>query len=107
MSEFKSKYKLQSIGKEQAIELAKTKWWKEKTAEEIVFFQLFTVELAMDFSDFHEALEKCLGRPVFTHELGVNFDGICDEFLGNKEAPNFKEIIKMIQKQKKIIIGII
>ena len=70
-----------SIGKEKAIELSLTEWWKEKSYREIAEFQLFTTELSCPFVVFHEAVEKSLGRPVFTHEFGLNYDGICKEFL--------------------------
>jgi hypothetical protein len=30
----------------------------------------------MPFDVFHEAVEKTIGRPVFTHEFGVNANGI-------------------------------
>jgi hypothetical protein len=94
----------QSIGKKQAIAMAESKWWKGKTPEEIVWFQLFTAELAMDFGDFQEALEKALGRPVFTHELGMNLDGIMDEFLGKKPAPTLEEILGLIPAEKRIVM---
>ena len=68
-----------SIGKEKAIKLSLTEWWKEKSYREIAEFQLFTAELCCPFDVFHEAVEKSLGRPVFTHEFGLNYDGICKE----------------------------
>lgn len=59
-----------SMRTRKAIELAKSGWWRNKTAEEIVSFQLYEDLLCMDFSDFHGAVEKVLGRPVWTHEFG-------------------------------------
>jgi len=95
-----------SIGKEKAIELAESGWWKEKSAREIAHFQLFMAELCMPFSEFHKAVEKSLGRSVLTHEFGMNYDGICSEFLGEKEPPTMEEIINMIPEEKRIIINI-
>lgn len=95
---------MNSIGKEAAIALAKSKWWENKTAEEIVRFQLFTQELSMPFSIFHQAIEKVLKRSVFTHELGLNFEGLCKEFLGEVAAPSFQEIIDMIPEEKRILV---
>jgi len=77
-----------SIGKDKAIELAATNWWKFCSHREIAEFQLFTKELACPFAVFHEAVEKSLGRPVWTHEFGMNYEGICKEFLCEKEANN-------------------
>jgi hypothetical protein len=54
---------------------------------------------------FHEAVEKSLGRPVFTHEFGLNYDGICDEFLGDKEPPTMNEILNLIPQEKLIVFG--
>jgi hypothetical protein len=95
---------MQSIGREAAIAMADTGWWKTKTPREICQFQLFTRELAMDFGAFHEALEKALGRPVFTHELGMNHEGLCREFLGEAPAPSLADIINLIPEEKRILV---
>ena len=92
--------------KEQAIKLAESNWWVGLSPKDIVGFQLFEEKLCMDFSAFHEALEKVLERPVFTHELGLNYKGICQEFLGEKEPPTFEEIINLIPEEKRLIVGI-
>ena len=97
--------KLTSIGKDKAITLAKTGWWKTKTSEEIVRFQLFTEELAMDFGDFHGAVEAALGRPVWTHEF-AQLESLQLEFLGEKPAPTMIEILEMIPKEKRIVVEI-
>lgn len=93
-----------SIGKESAIALYDSEWWKNKTHREIAQFQLFTAELCCPFDVFHEAVENSIGRPVFTHEFGLNYDGICKEFLGEKEAPTMKEILNLIPQEKLIVI---
>jgi hypothetical protein len=95
-----------SIGKKRALALAETKWWEGKPYRDIAKVQLFTAELCCPFSIFHEALEKSLGRPVYTHELGLNYDGICQEFLGERDPPTIEEIINMIPKEKRIVIQI-
>jgi hypothetical protein len=92
--------------KEQAIELANTGWWKDKTAYEIVLFQLFEEKLCMDFSAFHEALERVLGRPVYIHELGIAHDDIVKEFLGEKTPPTLDEIVSLIPEAKRILMVI-
>lgn len=55
--------------KEEAIKLAKTGWWKNKTDQEIVAFQLYERFMCMDFSRYHQAVEKVLDRPVYIHEF--------------------------------------
>jgi hypothetical protein len=94
-----------SIGKEKAMQLYNTNWWEGLSYREIAEFQLFTTELCCPFDVFHEAVEKSLGRPVFTHEFGLNYQGICKEFLGEKESPTMDEILNLIPQEKLIIIN--
>lgn len=98
------KYEQKSIGSEKAIELAESNWWELCDHREIAEFQLFTKELSMPFSVFHEAVEKAIGRPVWTHEFGMNLEGIIAEFLGDKDAPSMEDIINLIPEEKRIII---
>jgi hypothetical protein len=93
-----------SIGKEQAIQFYETEWWKDKSYREIAFYQLFTAELMCPFDVFHEAVEKSLGRPVFTHEFGLNYDGLCEEFLGYRSAPSLQDIINLIPEDKRVVV---
>lgn len=55
------------------------KWWRSDDPVEIAKYQLFEEILMVDFSTFHEGVEKLLGRPVFTHEFGLNYDGLKEE----------------------------
>ena len=97
---------MKQLTREQAIELANSKVYENWTNEEMVRFQLFQEKLCMDFSRFHEALEKVLDRSVFTHEIAMNYDGIVSEFLGEKDSPTFEEIIELIPKDKRVVIGV-
>lgn len=97
--------KQHSIGKDKAISMYESGWWKGKSYREIAEFQLFIAELCCPFNVFHEAVEKSLNRSVFTHEFGLNYSGICDEFLGNKEPPTIEEILGLIPQEKVIIIN--
>lgn len=90
--------------KEEAIALAESKFWENMNLPERAKFQLFEPLLCMPFSVFHEALEFALGRPVFTHELGMGLDGIKREFLGERPAPTMEEIINLIPADKRIVI---
>ncbi len=93
-----------SIGKKAAIALYDSEWWKNKTHREIVQLQLFIAELCCPFDIFHEAVEKILDRPVFTHEFGLNYNGICKEFLDENKAPTINQIIEMIPEEKRILV---
>jgi len=95
---------MESIGKEKAIELFNSNWWELCSYRDIANFQLFVEELCLPFDKFQEAVEKSLGRSVFTHEFGLNYDGIVKEFLGEKSSPTIQEIINLIPAEKRIII---
>lgn len=60
----------------------------------------------MPFHDFHGALEAALERPVFTHELGLNWEGIVQEFMDERDAPTMEEIMNLIPAKKRIVIDI-
>ena len=90
--------------REEAIGLLNTKWWEGMSHRDIVMFQLFVDRLCIPFDIFHEALEKALGRPVWTHELGLNAEGLKKELLGEKEPPTMREIMELIPEEKRIII---
>ena len=93
-----------SIGTENAIKLYDSNWWEGVSHREIANFQLFTAELCVPFDIFQNALEKSLGRSVFTHEFGCNYNGIVKEFLGEKSAPTLSEILELIPENKRIMV---
>jgi len=97
-------YPRKSIGRDAAIALADTGWWKTKTPREITEFCLFTEELACPFDVFHEAIEKALGRPVWTHEF-IDFDGVIREFLGERPAPTMQQILDLIPAEKRVVVA--
>ncbi len=69
--------------KDEAIAKAKTGWWKDKTPQEIVDFQLYEEKICMDFSDFHKAVEAVLHRSVWTHEF-ADVMGLRAEYEGKR-----------------------
>jgi uncharacterized FlaG/YvyC family protein len=94
---------MKQLTEKEAISIAESKIWEKWTNEEIVRFQLFQDRLCMNFSRFHEAMEKVLNRSIYTDEFGYR-DKLVEEYLGIKEAPTFEEIINLIPKEKQIII---
>lgn len=92
------------ITREQAIALAESRFWESMTAREIAEFQLFTPKLCMPFDVFHRAMEQALGRDIFTHEFGLDSEGLKAELLGEKEAPSLREIIELIPVEKRIVV---
>lgn len=57
----------------------------------------------MPFDVFHEAIEKTLGRPVFTHEFAF-CEELRKELYREKEPNTFEEICALIPKEKLILI---
>lgn len=94
---------IKQVDEATAIKLYKSGWWNGLSAQKIVSFQLFQARLCMSFSDFHEAVEKALGRPVYTHEFGMGIDEMRREFLGEKAAPTMDEIMALIPEDKWIV----
>lgn len=86
---------MEQITREQAIELHDSGVWKEWTDEWVVEFQLFQTCLAIPFGRFHEAVEKVLGRPVFTHEF-ADPEALRAEYRKEREPKTFAEILAML-----------
>ena len=101
----KGKWAEVQLTQEQAIEMAKSNVWKDWTSEQVVRFQMFQHRLCMDFSHFHKCVQDVLGRPVFTHEFAFR-DDMVREYLGEKEAPTFDDIINLIPSEKRLVIGV-
>jgi hypothetical protein len=91
--------KLKKLSKEQRANIESVikkygdnKWWQSNDLIEIAKYQLFEKVLMVDFSKFHEGVEILLGRPVLTHEFGLNIEGLREEAkiaiskLGNDES---------------------
>lgn len=90
---------------EEAIAKAETGWWKTATPREIVAFQLYEPLLCMDFGDFHGAMEKALGRPVWTHEFaGAGLARLQEEFEGVRSKPTMNEIVEQLPAEKVVVI---
>lgn len=94
---------MKQLTKEQAIAFAESKCYEDMTYRQIAEFQIEQDKLCMPFNVFHEAIEKTLGRPVFTHELALR-EELRKELYGEKEPPTFKEICGLIPKEKLILI---
>ena len=90
--------------KDEAIELYESNFWEKLTDKENAILQLYGERLCMPPSVFHKAIEGALGRAVFTHEFGLNYDGLKRELLGLEEAPSPNDIFEMIPKEKNPIL---
>lgn len=90
--------------KEKAIGLFDSKFWEEMTQRQIAEFQISEERLCMPFDVFQKAVENTLGRPVWTHEFGLNLQGLKDELFKGKSAPTIEEIINLIPEDKRRIV---
>lgn len=94
---------MKQLSREEAIAFAQAKTYKTWTPEQIVAFQLNQELLCMDFGDFHEAVEKALGRPVWTHEFAKS-ELLKLELLKIRKKPNLEEIFSQIPKEKLLFV---
>ena len=92
------------ITKEQAIELSESNFWEDMSHKEIAKFQINEKLLCMPFDIFHQAIDKTLGRPVFTHEFALNAKGIKKEINGEIGPPSFEDVMNLIPAEKRIIV---
>ena len=69
-------------------------WWTSKDKKVLGYYQLMNPILLVPFDKFHEALEFLLGRPVWTHEMGLNYEGLKAEaeraFNGTQDSDEQK-----------------
>lgn len=54
-------------------------WWESEDPVQVAMYQIFEKVLLVNFSIFHEGLEKLVGRPIFTHEFALNAEGLKEE----------------------------
>ena len=94
------------LTKEQAIAFYENRLWENMSYEERTKFQMVQDRLCMPFGVFHEAITKYLGRSVYTHEFGLNREGLMREVFEGAPAPTLEEIINLIPEEKRIVIGI-
>lgn len=94
---------MQQLTKKQAIAFGENKCYENMTYRQIAEFQMEQDRLCMPFDVFHKAIEKTLGRPVFTHEFAFP-DELKKELYGEKEPPTFEEIRALIPEEKLILI---
>ncbi len=55
------------------------KWWESDDIRVLGYYQLKESILITKFETFHEGLELLLGRPIWTHEFGLNRTQLIDD----------------------------
>lgn len=96
---------IRQMSQQEAIAFHDSKAYEAMSDRERAEFQMVQDRLCMPFGVFHGAVEKTLGRPVFTHEFGLNREGLMKELLGERAAPSFGEILALLPADKRIIIA--
>lgn len=94
------------LTKEQAIQMYASGWWIGMAPRDIAMFQLHEPMLCMPFDQFQIAVESALGRGVYTHEFGMDVDGLRAELIGDRPAPSLQEILDLIPADKRVVIDI-
>ena len=88
----------------QARRFAESGSWKILNQRQRALFQLQQDKLCMPFVEFHKAIEQELGRPVYTHEFGLNRWGLLKEVVGEVDPPSLDEILGLLSQDKRIIV---
>jgi hypothetical protein len=94
------------LTREQAIAFGESRAWESMSEAQRARFQIEQNRLCMPFDVFHRAVEKTLGRPVWTHEFGLNRDGLRAELAGTGPAPTMKKIIAMLPADKVLLVAL-
>jgi len=94
---------MRQLTKDEAKAFMENETWKKWSDAEIAVFQLHQEILYIPFSRFHEAVEKALGRPVWTHEFAKP-DLIGAELAGTRDAPSMEDIIGMLPPEKTVVV---
>lgn len=89
------------LTKEQALSLYESKFLEGMIERESALFQLCAYTLCMPLDVFHSAIEKALGREVYSHEF-KDFESLREELLGNQSPPTQQEILNLIPPSKLI-----
>jgi hypothetical protein len=92
------------LTKEQAIAFFDAKKWESMSLRDRAFFQMEQNLLCMPFDKFHEAMEHVLCRPVWTHEFGLNRDGLMAEMTKDRPAPTFDDILALLPADKTVLV---
>lgn len=95
---------MKQLTMDEAIALFESGEWKNWTSQQRAVFQIVQHKLCMPFGEFHKAVEQTLGRPVYTHEFGLNREALQRELAGTAGAPSMEEIIALLPADKTILL---
>ncbi len=90
------------LTKEEAIGLYNSGWWVGLPAIDVAKFQLHQRLLCVPFDVYQHAVEKAMGRSVYTHEF-AHPDGLRAELNGG-ESPTWQEILDLLPANKRTVV---
>ena len=88
---------MNQLSKKEAKKLYDSEEWKQWDKTVLASFQLKQDRLCVPFDVFHEAIEKLLDRPVFTHEFAFR-DSLIKEAEGKIGKATFDDVLNKIPK---------
>jgi len=74
--------------------------------ERVAELELLRGPLMIPFDKLHKRIEELVGRPVWSHELGLDYDGLIEEARGDREPVSMADIIGLLP-QEKVIVAIV
>lgn len=95
--------------KQEAIDFAEAGKWKPMSHEYRARLQLNEQFLCMPFSEFHEAIEKTLKRPVWTHEFADRQRLLRElatlDATGDARENPLEDALEMLDPAKTVIVA--
>ena len=89
---------------QQAIEFFESREWVDMTDRERTEIQFYHEKLCMPFDVFHKSVCAALGRDVYTHEFGLNRDGLVVELYEGGPKPTMQDLIEMISTRLPVVV---
>lgn len=96
------------------------RWWTSNDKKVVGYYQLLNPLLLVDFSKFHESVEALLQRSVWTHEFGLNWEGLkaeaerafhgetdTEEQRGDAIRNSFEQLANFCEENNKPLLGVV
>lgn len=98
---------MKQMTKKEATNFFDNKGWMLLNERKRAELQINQDLLCMPFDIFHSAIEKTIGRSIFTHEFGSKGHvGLKKELFEGKAPPTFQEIMELIPEDKRVLVVI-
>ena len=65
----------------------------------------FAGPVSIPFDLIHQRIEELVGRSVWTHEIGLDWNGLVAEAGKRREAPTMDGIVDLIPADKRIVLN--